>query len=61
MQAVPLARAGVGSAVNDTPRNIGSVLGVAVPGSITASAYAAFVAGTAHAALAGELAGQHLQ
>ena len=32
--------AGVGSAVNDTTRNMGSVLGVAVFGSITASVFA---------------------
>ena len=41
MQAVPPAQAGIGSAVNDTTRNIGSVLGVAVLGSITASVFAA--------------------
>ena len=41
MQAVPPAQAGVGSAVNDTTRNIGSVLGVAVLGSIATSVFAA--------------------
>jgi hypothetical protein len=40
MQELPPAMAGVGSAVNDTTRNMGSVLGVAVMGSITASAFA---------------------
>ena len=34
------AQAGVGSAVNDTTRNMGSVLGVAVFGSITVSVFA---------------------
>ena len=37
MEQLPLALAGVGSAVNDATRNLGSVLGVAVVGSITAS------------------------
>jgi EmrB/QacA subfamily drug resistance transporter len=52
MQAVPLAQAGVGSAVNDTTRNIGSVLGVAVLGSITASVFAARMSGAVHAVAA---------
>jgi Major Facilitator Superfamily len=47
MQAVPPAQAGIGSAVNDTTRNVGSVLGVAVLGSITASVFAARMAGAA--------------
>jgi hypothetical protein len=37
MEQLPPALAGVGSAVNDATRNLGSVLGVAVVGSITAS------------------------
>jgi hypothetical protein len=40
MQELPPAMAGVGSAVNDTTRNMGSVLGVAVFGSIAASVFA---------------------
>jgi hypothetical protein len=40
MGALPAAHAGVGSAVNDTTREIGGVLGVAVLGSVTASTYA---------------------
>jgi hypothetical protein len=40
MRELPPAMAGVGSAVNDTTRNMGSVLGVAVFGSITASVFA---------------------
>jgi EmrB/QacA subfamily drug resistance transporter len=52
MQAVPLAQAGVGSAVNDTTRNVGSVLGVAILGSITASVFAARMAGAVRPAAA---------
>jgi Major Facilitator Superfamily len=40
MGTLPAAQAGVGSAVNDTTREIGGVLGVAVMGSVTSSAYA---------------------
>jgi EmrB/QacA subfamily drug resistance transporter len=39
MSAVPLNKAGVGSAVNDTTRELGGALGIAVLGSIVASAY----------------------
>ena len=39
MSAVPLAKAGVGSAVNDTTRELGGALGIAVFGSIVNSAY----------------------
>ena len=38
--------------MNDTTRNIGSVLGVAVLGSVTASVFAARMAGAAHPAAA---------
>ena len=40
MGSLPPAKAGVGSAVNDTTREVGGALGVAVLGSITSSAYA---------------------
>ena len=40
MGRLPREMAGVGSAVNDATRNMGSVLGVAVFGSITASVFA---------------------
>ena len=53
MRELPPAMAGVGSAVNDTTRNMGSVLGVAVFGSITASVFAsrmASFAGAGHGA-----------
>src|SRR5262245_58790134 len=39
MGALPASQAGVGSAVNDTTREIGGVLGVAVMGSVASSAY----------------------
>jgi EmrB/QacA subfamily drug resistance transporter len=41
MGAVPEANAGVGSGVNDTTRELGGTLGVAVVGSVFASLYAA--------------------
>jgi len=40
MATLPPARAGVGSAVNDTVREFGGALGVAVIGSIAATGYA---------------------
>jgi Na+/melibiose symporter-like transporter len=39
MGSLPLAKAGVGSAVNDTTRQVGGALGVAVIGSVLASIY----------------------
>jgi EmrB/QacA subfamily drug resistance transporter len=39
MGSLPPERAGVGSAVNDTTREIGGALGVAIMGSLAASAY----------------------
>ena len=39
MGALPPARAGVGSAVNDTTRELGGTLGVAIVGSVFASLY----------------------
>src|SRR5439155_11535553 len=39
MSAVPLSKAGVGSAVNDTTRELGGALGIAILGSIASSAY----------------------
>ncbi len=46
MQELPPAMGGVGSAVNDTTRNMGSVLGVAVFGSIAASVFASRMTAT---------------
>ena len=45
MEQLPPALAGVGSAVNDATRNMGSVLGVAVVGSVTTSAFTSRLAG----------------
>jgi len=41
MGALPPERAGVGSAVNDTTRELGGTLGVAIAGSLVASIYSA--------------------
>ena len=39
MTSVPLSKAGVGSAVNDTTRELGGALGIALLGSIATTAY----------------------
>jgi EmrB/QacA subfamily drug resistance transporter len=44
MSSVPLSRAGVGSAMNDTTRELGGALGVAVLGSLVTSRYATSLA-----------------
>jgi EmrB/QacA subfamily drug resistance transporter len=44
MGSLPLAKAGVGSAVNDTTRQVGGAMGVAVLGSVLASVYGTKVA-----------------
>jgi EmrB/QacA subfamily drug resistance transporter len=44
MSSVPLAKAGVGSAVNDTTREVGGALGIAVFGTIANAAYRSGVA-----------------
>lgn len=67
MGSLPLARASVGSAVNDTTRLVGGALGVAVLGSLLSSGYGAHMdapvshlpaqaAATAHDQLGGALA-----
>jgi EmrB/QacA subfamily drug resistance transporter len=48
--SLPLNKAGVGSAVNDTTRELGGALGVAVLGSLIASLYRADLPASAHAA-----------
>jgi fucose permease len=48
--SLPLNKAGVGSAVNDTTRELGGALGVAVLGSLIASLYRADLPVSAHAA-----------
>jgi EmrB/QacA subfamily drug resistance transporter len=47
MGSLPPERAGVGSAVNDTTREVGGALGVAILGSIAASQYTSSMAGAA--------------
>jgi EmrB/QacA subfamily drug resistance transporter len=44
MGSLPREKAGVGSAVNDTTRQMGGALGVAIIGSVTSSIYAASIA-----------------
>ena len=44
MGALPRNRAGIGSAVNDTTRQVGGALGVAILGSLLHSAYASHIA-----------------
>jgi len=46
MGSLPAAKAGVGSAVNDTVREVGGALGVAVLGSVLASQYTGSIAST---------------
>jgi EmrB/QacA subfamily drug resistance transporter len=48
MGSLPLAKAGVGSAVNDTTRQVGGALGVAVVGSVLASVFGAQVSDFFH-------------
>jgi MFS transporter, DHA2 family, multidrug resistance protein len=57
MGALPPDKAGAGSAVNDTTREVGGTLGVAIVGSVLSSAYGSHVAsslarlGAPHAAV----------
>jgi Na+/melibiose symporter-like transporter len=44
MASVPLGKAGVGSAMNDTTRELGGALGVAVLGSVVSSVYSSNLA-----------------
>ena len=44
MGSLPLAKAGVGSAVNDTTRQVGGALGVAIVGSVVSSMYGSKIA-----------------
>jgi EmrB/QacA subfamily drug resistance transporter len=46
MGALPHEKAGIGSAVNDTTREVGGALGVAILGSITASSYTSAITAT---------------
>ena len=57
MSAVPINRAGVGSAMNDTTRELGGALGVAVLGSLLTTVYRGDIA-TVTASLPADLAAQ---
>ncbi len=64
MSSVPRDKAGVGSAMNDTTREVGTTLGVAVLGSILSSGYTSRIGGLtdglpaeAQQAVEGSLAG----
>jgi EmrB/QacA subfamily drug resistance transporter len=56
MGAISRAKAGVGSAVNDSTRLVGGTLGVAVIGSVYASVYGSRLTATIPAALPGRIA-----
>jgi EmrB/QacA subfamily drug resistance transporter len=56
MSSLPMAKAGVGSAVNDTTRELGGALGVAVLGSALASVYASSLSDHVEAVPAGATA-----
>jgi EmrB/QacA subfamily drug resistance transporter len=45
MDSLPPAKTGIGSAINNTTRNLGTVLGVAVVGSIAATSYSSHLDG----------------
>ena len=57
MSAVPLNKAGVGSAVNDTTREVGGALGIAMLGSIANAAYRADIDDAVLASLPADVAG----
>jgi hypothetical protein len=59
MGALPLAKAGVGSAVNDTTRTTGGALGVAILGSVLSSIYRGDMADTVHQLPSGVAAAAH--
>jgi EmrB/QacA subfamily drug resistance transporter len=64
MGSLPRAKAGVGSAMNDTTRQVGGALGVAVVGSVMTSVYGSRVATAiagAHLPVSAKLAGQAKQ
>jgi hypothetical protein len=56
MGAIPRAKAGVGSAINDSTRLVGGTLGVAVIGSVYASVYGSRLSAAMPAAVPGPVA-----
>ena len=64
MGSLPRAKAGVGSAMNDTTRQVGGAFGVAVVGSVMTSVYGSRVAAAitaAHIPVSAKLLGQSKQ
>ena len=57
MGSVPRAQAGVGSAINDTTRQVGGALGVAVMGSLFSSGYRSSLDGRVDASLPATVVG----
>ena len=55
MGSLPRAKAGVGSAMNDTTRQVGGAVGVALLGSISASAFRPHVQDLLHGNVPGSL------
>jgi len=60
MSSVPINKAGVGSAVNDTTREMGGALGIAILGSIVSSSYRGNFDTTGLPPEAAELAGESM-
>lgn len=60
MSAVPIYKAGVGSAVNDTTRELGGALGIAILGSIVAGSYRSQIDTSALPEDVAEIAGESI-
>jgi DHA2 family multidrug resistance protein-like MFS transporter len=60
MSAVPMSKAGVGSAVNDTTRELGGALGIAILGSIVAGSYRTHIDTSALPEDVAEIAGESI-
>lgn len=60
MSAVPMSKAGVGSAVNDTTRELGGALGIAIFGSIAAGSYRSHIDTTGLPDDVAEVAGESI-
>ena len=58
MGSLPRAKAGVGSAMNDTTRQVGGAVGVALLGSILSSRYASSITSALHGKVPASLIGQ---
>ncbi len=60
MSAVPMSKAGVGSAVNDTTRELGGALGIAILGSVIAGSYRSHIDTSALPDDVAEVAGESI-